>query len=167
MNIEDFDTIDVLLVCGLPGSGKSHFAREYCRRGDRKRINRKEIRRHLFEMTSFGEQWHEELFNEDDEHLVKHVERKLIEHLLHKNEKVLIDNVSVTAESRKTYTAIADHFNRSIGVIFLNPPLQICLERNRNRPDQVPELAITNLYASINLPARKEGFRNIMIISNY
>ena len=167
MNIEDFDTIDLLLVCGLPGCGKSHFAGNYYRSGDRKRINRKEIRSHLYEMTSFGEQWHEDLFNEKDEHLVKHVERKLIEHFLQNNEKVLIDNVSVTAESRKTYTAIANRFNRSIGVIFLNPPLQVCRERNRNRPDPVPELAITNLSASIDLPARKEGFRNIMVISNY
>ena len=79
MDLDRFNSLDIILVCGLPGSGKSHFSRTYYNRNGRRRINRKELRRRLYEMTAFGEEWKEELFNERDELLVHHVERKTLQ----------------------------------------------------------------------------------------
>lgn len=167
MDVDKFQPVDIVLVCGLPGAGKSHFSRNYFNHDGRKRVNRKELRRLLWEMTSFGEPWSEELFNEHDEGLVHHVERKIIEHLLQNRHRILVDNTSVTAESRRPYIHIAQQARRTIGVVFLNVPIQKCLARNRSRDDQMSEAIITNLYAALELPEKREGFDEVLVLPDY
>lgn len=164
MDLGVFHNLDVVLVCGLPGSGKSRFAAENFKDTGRNRVNRKELHRLLFEMIHFGGQWSEAKFDAIDEFLVKHVERKIIEHLLQNKQKVLIDNTSVSAESRKGYLSIAHQMHKSIGVIFLNTPATTCMERNRALQDPVPERVIANLAASVDLPRSEEGFREILVL---
>ena len=167
MNKTRLDSLDIILVCGLPGSGKSHFARSYFQNTGRKRINRKEIRRHLHEMLNFGEKWSEENFSDSDEFLVKHVERKTIEHLLQGKHKLLVDNTSVTKSSREAYIHMAERMHCSIGIIFLDAPLKLCIARNRERDDPAPDVAIANLSASLELPTEEEGFRELVILDDY
>ncbi len=165
INLKIYDNIDILLICGLPGSGKSYFAKQHFESSDRKRINRAEIRRLLYEMSHFGKEWHESDYSETDEVLVKHVEKKIIEHHLHHNIKVLIDNTSVTKLSRKYYLEIAKATKKTIAVIFINTPIQVCLQRNRQRTDKKPENVISNLFASIEIPDTREGFNNSTIFT--
>jgi predicted kinase len=167
MDLRRFQDVDVVLVSGLPGSGKSHFAKTYFQASGRKRVNRKEIRSLLFEMTNFGEGWTEQRFDAADDFLVKHVERKIIEHLLQNRNKILIDNTSVSADSRKTYINLARQLRKSIGIIFLHTPTLRCLENNRRRADPVPEMAISNLAAALGLPRPEEGFKEVLIVEDH
>ena len=130
-------------------------------------MNRKEIRRHLFEMTSFGQKWTEKEFASNDEFLVNHVERKIIEHFLQNKQKLLIDNTNISVESRKPYITIARQSGRSIGAIFLDTPVLRCLERNRSREDALPERLISSLAAEKELPENSEGFKEIMVVDSY
>lgn len=167
MDLSRFKTLDIVIVCGLPGSGKSHFASRYFKDTGRNRVNRKEIRRMIFEMTNFGAVWSEDKFDTADDFLVKHVERKIIEHLLQHNRQVLVDNISVSRSSRKIYVDIAKQMRKSIGVIYLHAPVIKCLERNREREDAVPEIVISNLAASAELPDRGEGFQDVLVVEGY
>lgn len=165
--LQPFHGLDVVLVCGLPASGKSHFARHYFDRDGRKRVNRKEIRKSLYQMTEFDREWREEYFDSSDEGLVKHVERRVIEHLLHGGSRVLVDNTSVSAASRKSYITVARQMHRTIGVVFLHTPLQRCLQRNANRTYRVPDIVMTNLAAAIELPRPDERFDELLVIHEY
>lgn len=165
MDLSLFRNLDIILVCGLPAAGKSEFAREYFEGTGRDRVNRKEIHRMLFEMIHFGKKWSEEHFDVVDDFLVKHVERKIIEHLLQNRQKVLIDSTSVSAASRKNYLSIARNMHKTIGVIFLNTKPGECLEKNREREDPIPEQAIAKLAASIDMPVKQEGFKEILILN--
>jgi predicted kinase len=167
MDLGRFQSLDIILVCGLPGSGKSHFARSFFQQSGRKRVNRKEIRRLLFAMTNFGQAWSEKDFANNDEFLVQHVERKIIEHLLQTKQKILIDNTHVSRESRKSYVGIAHQAGRSIGAIFLDTPVIRCLERNRGREDSIPERVISNLAAEKELPGASEGFKEVLVLESY
>jgi predicted kinase len=167
MDLAKFRHLDMVLVCGLPGSGKSRFAAEFFADSGRDRVNRKEIHRLLYEMIHFGKKWSETEFDELDDFLVKHVERKIIEHLLQNKQKVLVDNTSVSASSRKTYLGIAHQMHKTIGVIFLQTPPLKCMERNRGREDPVPERVISNLAAAIDLPTVQEGFREVLVLKGY
>ena len=167
MPFEKFQSLDIVLVCGLPGSGKSHFASTHFHQTGRKRVNRKEIRRLLFEMTNFGQKWAEKEFASNDEFLVKHVERKIIEHLIQTKQKILIDNTNISLESRKQFLTIAHQAGKSIGVIFIDTPVLRCLERNRSREDSVPERVISRLEAEKELPEPSEGYREVAIIDSY
>ena len=167
MDLSVFHRLDVVVICGLPGSGKSHFAHRFFKDKDRKRVNRKEIRRFLFEMTSFGDKWQEDFFDDLDEHLVKHVERRIIEHLLGNDQKVLIDNTSVSRSSRSQYLKTVLSAKKSIGVIYINNPLPKCLERNRDSANPIPERVISNLSAAVDLPDKTEGFHEAVIVKDY
>jgi predicted kinase len=118
----------------------------------------------LYAMMSFGDQWHAELFNERDESLVKHVERRTIEHLLQRGDKVLVDNTSVTAASRSAYLKIAGGTGKRTGVIFVNTPVGTCLQRLQNHEDHIPDRVVVNLSAAIELPRREEGFDQVLIV---
>jgi predicted kinase len=167
MDVGRFQNLDIVLVCGLPGSGKSHFARTHFMSSGRKRVNRKEIRRFLFEMTAFGQKWSEAEFDSQDEFLVKHVERKIVEHLLQSKQKVLIDNTHISLESRKTFVTIAHQAGKSIGAIFLDTPVSRCLERNRSREDALPERVIASLAAEKEVPDLSEGFKDVLVVDSY
>jgi predicted kinase len=167
MDLQRFQAIDVILVCGLPGSGKSHFASANFAGTDRLRVNRKELRRLLFEMTHFGRKWTESEFASSDEFLVSHVERKIIEHFLQNHKRLLVDNTSMSRESRKHYLLIAKQMGRSIGAIFLDTPVARCLERNRSRDDAMPERVISNLAAEKELPDAAEGYREVLVVTTY
>ena len=167
MKLDPFYDLDVILVCGLPASGKSHFSKAYFNRDGRKRVNRKEIRRSLYQMSTFGGVWNEALFDSTDEGLVKHVERRIVEHLLHTGDKILIDNTSVTVASRKSYLGVARQMRKSSGVIFLHTPLKTCIQRNNERDLPVPDVAIVNLSVAIELPRSDEGFDELLILHDY
>jgi predicted kinase len=167
MDLGRFQNLDIVVVCGLPGSGKSHFASAHFSGTGRLRVNRKELRRLLFEMTHFGQKWTEKDFASSDEFLVGHVERKIVEHFLQNHKKLLIDNTSVSAESRKAYVAIARQTGKSIGALFLDTPVARCLERNRAREDSMPERAIASLQAEKELPDNAEGFKEVLVVTNY
>ena len=167
MDLTKFQTLDIILVCGLPGSGKSEFSKQFFTDSGRDRVNRKEIHRLLYEMIHFGKKWTEQEFDALDEHLVKHVERKIIEQLLQSKQKVLVDNTSVSESSRKTYVGIAQQMHKTIGAIFLQIPPATCLERNRKREDPVPERVISNLAAAIDLPRTEEGFKEVFVLKDY
>ncbi len=167
MNLDIFNSLDVILICGLPCSGKSHFAKTYFNKDNRKHINRKEIRQFIYEMTTFGDKWYESYYNEKNENIVKHVEKKLFENLLSQNYKVLVDNTSMAISSRKKYIEIAFQFKKNIGVVFLNTPLQKCILRSQELEDFIPSTIVSNLFAGRELPEKSEGFKEVLILDNY
>jgi predicted kinase len=168
MNFDSYQDLDLVLVAGLPGAGKSVFATKYFKSSGRKRVNRKEIQRLIHEMMEFGDPWTPETDAEDnDASLVRHLERKIIENMLHQNIKLLVDTLAVTRKSRIFYLELAKKFNKKIGIIFLDPALQICHQRNQQSSMHMPEAEITNMYVSKELPERSEGFMKVTVLTEY
>ena len=165
MTIEDFHKFDIILLCGLYGSGKNMFSLEHFKGKGRDRISRNEIRQHMYQMTHFGEKWAATHFTEEDDVLVKHIERKILEHFLHNKHKVLIINTFSSAASRKRFVEMATSSKKTIGAIYLNPPLDECLARNRDENNAVPDNVIRSLYNKIELPNKREGFSEVLILS--
>ncbi|MCL2026670.1 MAG: AAA family ATPase [Leptospirales bacterium] len=166
VNLSKMHDFDMVLVSGLPSSGKTYIARNMFMDKGRRRISRKEIRRFVYEMTNFGEKWSEQLFNAVNEHFVKHTERKMIEHLLTNGEKVVIVNSSLTSDSRKVYISIAERMRKTLGVIFIEADIRRCLERNRTSKDPIPENIISRLAAQKTLPDNREKFDSIVILTD-
>ena len=153
---DNLDKYDIVLMVGNYGSGKSGLAKNNFK--ERKRIDRHQIRHHLKEMTEHGERWKPEDWNEDLEGLIKHIEHDIICHFLDRNDKIIIDNTSLTVKSRKRYIECAKKYNKTIACVFLNRDSKELLQQNRIRKYPVPDHIIVQLVAKTEFPSEEEGF---------
>jgi predicted kinase len=168
MDLTKFHNLDVILLCGLHGAGKSHFAKAYFGSSqERFRISRREIRRFFYEMTHFGQPWKSEMFFEEDEALVKQVERRIYEHYLQSNRKLLIESTNLDMVSRKHYIDLAKTMGKTVGVIFLNIPLQKCMQRNHQSQFPVSDMVLSRLTSQVKLPIVLEGFKEVLVLNDY
>lgn len=157
---------NIVLLGGLYGSGKTEFAIKHFMNKSRFRVSRLEIRRLLFEMTTFDQKWAADKFNEEDDVLVKHVERKIIEHFLQNKRNVLVVNTFTSPESRKRFITIAKDMKKTIGIVFLDVPVDICLKNNQAKSNEVPAYILQNLSNKKVLPSKNEGFNEVVIVAN-
>ncbi|MFH0977094.1 MAG: AAA family ATPase [Spirochaetota bacterium] len=164
--MEKIHSCNIVLLGGLYGAGKTEFAVKHFQNKSRYRISRSEIRRLLFEMTNFGKKWMPDNFNEEDDVLVKHVERKIIEHYLQNKRNVLVVNTFTSVESRNRFVKIAKDMGKTVGIIFLDIPVNNCLKNNEGKPLGVPAYIVQKLSNKKVLPSRNEGFSEVIIITN-
>ncbi len=167
MGLNKFHNLDIILIAGLYGSGKNHLVKKYFKQHNRVRVSRLEIRRSLFEMANYGKLWNYKDFNEEDDILVKHVERKVVEHNMQKKNKILVINTFVSAKSRNRFIKLAKDNGKTIGIIFLIIPLDTCIEQNVNKIDIVPEQVIRVLNQKKEVPTKKEGYSEVMVLTKY
>lgn len=166
MDLSKLHGLDIVLLCGNYGSGKTAFARANFYGKERLRISRSEIRKLLFEMTNFDDPWKAENFTETDDALVKHIERKLAEHLLQSKRKILVVNTFVSKKSRKRFVDFAKEMHKSIGVVFLNTPLPRCFEQNDRSKAPVPHIVINTLASRVEIPDKSEGFAEVVVVTS-
>ena len=160
--LEKFNSFDILLICGVYGSGKNTFSEKYFKNGTWNRVSRNEIRKLLYEMTHFGETWESAKFSEEDDILVKHIERKIIEHYLHNKRKVLVINTFATKKSRQRFISLASEYKKTIGAVFMNMPLEFCLSGYKKHNPTLPENVLRSMFQKIELPEKREGFNEIL-----
>lgn len=157
---------NIVLLGGLYGSGKTEFALKHFMNRSRYRVSRSEIRKSLFEMANFGKKWTADMFTEEDDVLVKHVERKIIEHYLQNKRNVLDINTFTSVESRKRFITIAKDMNKTLGIVFLDVPVNICLKNNEAKLSGVPAHVVQNLSNKKVLPSKHEGFSEVIILTD-
>lgn len=166
INIDKLKKMDIILVAGLPGSGKSYFVNHFFKETTRQRVCRRDVRKMLFEMSHINQKWNEKHYDNQNESLVRYVEKKIIEHLIEHNFPILIENNSVSEISRTKYIQIAQMHHKKIGVIYLDVPLSKCVNRNQEREDPIPQGVVINLSASTIPPQRSEGFNEVLILQD-
>ncbi len=73
-----------------------------------------------------------------------------------------IDATNLVREQRRDFIEIGQRRNCSIEALFFDVPLEVCLERNRNRLRQVPEDVMQKMAANLEPPTLEEGFTRIV-----
>lgn len=156
---------ELVLVIGLPGSGKSTWIKEkydYARlfQGDTVIISSDEMRKKLFKDEN--DQTHnEELFN--------YIKRFAVARL-NLGYRVVIDATNITRKARKSIT---DYVEQQISgfyeygfikFVVIATPYYKCLENNRKRSRQVPEYVIERMYKQFEFPTYLETVHHIEII---
>lgn len=157
------DDVDMLLIGGLQGSGKSSLATRAFK--DRRRVNRDEIRAFHKRLTC-GAEWSAGDWSRDLEPLVTTIEDALIRHELRAGRRLVIDNTLIHERLRAPYVALAREAGRSVGCLFLDVPLEICLARNRARVSPVPEAVVRDFHAARRMPVIAEGFDFVKVVAD-
>jgi predicted kinase len=143
----------VLILVGLPGSGKSTWAAG--RRGavvlssDQMRV--------LLSGRETNQKIHGRVFGA--------MRYFLRERLRLQQQLTIIDATNIRRKDRKPFLKIAQAFGARAEAIYFDVPVATALERNAARARRVPEVAIRAMAARMQPPRKEEGFDAVRKIS--
>jgi predicted kinase len=126
----------LLILQGLPASGKSTYAKKLVDEQGYKRINKDELRA----MIDNGK------WSKANELEIVLVRNNLVEEWLHKGFNVVVDDTNFSKDHIKCLTSIAESLEANIEIKFIDTPLFECIERDSKRENSVGKRVILNMY---------------------
>jgi predicted kinase len=149
---------ELVLMMGVPGSGKSTYARNTLKYGDIY-VSRDEIRYSM--LTDEDDYFAKE--NEVIKTFIQYIDEALID--TQYQGKVYADATHLSPKSRAQVLNQLKNKNK-VSVIYLDIPFNIILARNAQREGRalVPENVIRRMYKSIILPTKAEGIEKLIVI---
>ena len=147
------------LMMGVPGSGKSTYAKNILKYGDIY-VSRDEIRYSL--LTDKDDYFAKE--NEVIKTFIESIDKSLV--MEEYCGDVFADATHLSPKGRAQVLKQLKNKDR-VSVIYLDIPLNVILERNAKRTGRalVPEDVVRRMYNSIQLPTRAEGIESIYFIN--
>ena len=127
----------VLLLRGLPASGKSTYSKELVSKDHNwVRVNKDDLRA----MMNNGE------FSGKLEKQVIRTEREIAENALKLGKNVVIDDTNFNPTHEEYFRQLAKTYKAEFEVKFFDTPLEVCIERDIKRPNGVGETVIRKMY---------------------
>lgn len=142
----------LIMMIGIPGSGKSFKAKEVAKKENAIIVSSDEIRKELF----------------GDENIQKEPRRvfdtlyKRVGELLKQKNNVIIDATNIKRKFR--ILALARFKNVEKEYYYIDTPLEVCIERDFSRDRQAGEFVINKCFKQLDFPLYGEGFNKINII---
>lgn len=127
----------ILLLRGLPASGKSTYAKGLVSKNHNwVRVNKDDLRA----MMNNGE------FSGKLEKQVVKTEREIAENALKIGKSVIVDDTNFNPTHEEFFRQLAKSYKAEFDVKFFNTPLEICMIRDNERPNGVGETVIRRMY---------------------
>jgi predicted kinase len=140
----------VVLLIGLPGSGKSTWAR----RQPGGVLSTDDIRTLLSDDAT----------NQSIHGMVFATLRYLLRRRLELRVPVTyVDATNSTPHERRAYIKLSQWYDAQVEAVFFDTPVEVCKARNRLRDRVVPEWAIDMMAARLRAPSRDEGFDRVTV----
>jgi predicted kinase len=144
------------ITVGLPGSGKSTYAKEFIKGKEIEYLSSDELR------AVYGK-------SEEDQTVTPlvfgHIKRK-VDDLLKDGKNVLVDATSVNRKERSDYIKTAKKYGAKVVAIVFKMDRQGLIDRNKKRGEQggrvVPDWVIDKMLAKFEEPSYSEGI-DVMI----
>jgi predicted kinase len=145
----------IVLLVGLPGSGKSTWAESNVIPGVSGTLSSDALRGLLADDPD----------NQNIHALVFKVLRDLLRRRLElKRPITYIDATNLTPKERRPYIKLAALFDAEIEAVFFDVPAEECIRRNRGRERIVPDTVIRMLAAKLVPPTTSEGFSRVLTV---
>lgn len=125
----------LLALRGLPGSGKTTYAKELVDKGW-VRVNKDELRAML----------NNSKFSKSNEAYILSLRDEIIISSLVQGKNVVVDDTNLDPKHLIQFESIAAEFMADFEIRFFDTPIQECLHRNRLRENPVPDKVIYQMY---------------------
>jgi len=130
----------VVMVCGLPGSGKDYYIKNL----SLPVISLDEIRKELGIKPT------------DNQGKVVQTAKERARVFMRKGEDFIWNATNTTKTMRKELISFFSEYNSYIDIRFINKHIDLVLEQNKNRDSKVPEKIIIKLYKKLDIPTEDE-----------
>jgi len=148
----------IYIAVGLPGSGKSTYAKNFIKDKDIEYLSSDELR------AVFGK-------GEDDQTVTPlvfgHIKRK-VDEFLKDGKNVLVDATSVNRRERADYITTAKKYSAKVVVLVFKMDRQGLIDRNKKRGEQggrvVPDWVIDKMLTKYEEPSTSEGIDEVIYV---
>jgi predicted kinase len=138
------------LLIGLPGSGKSTWAR------GKSGVLSSDALRELLADDPDNQKIHPRVFR---------VLRYLLKQRLElERPATFIDATNLTLRERRPYFRMCTAFDAQVDAVFFDVPSEVCMQRNRERSRLVPDDVILAMARRLVAPTRAEGFARMSVV---
>lgn len=148
--------VRLIMMCGLPASGKTTLAKKISRRYDMEIISSDSIRKELYG---------DENVQQDNSKVFRLVQDRLVNYI-NKGQSVIMDATNLISRKRRGFiNEIKKRTKISFSsiIIITSATLHECLVNNLNRERHVPEEVIGKMRKTFQMPCYQEGFSHILI----
>lgn len=127
----------ILILKGLPASGKSTYAKELVAVNHNwVRVNKDDLRAMMNGGVFSGKL---------EKHIVR-TERELVENALKLGKNVIVDDTNFNPNHEIFFRALAYQYSAEVEVKFFDTPLAMCIDRDNKRSNGVGEAVIRRMY---------------------
>ena len=149
----------LLVLVGIPGAGKTTYARRLCARCPAVRlISPDEFRERLYPGYQAGRS---DIYRMDNDRIFRLAYRAVTEALA-AGKDVVFDATSLTVSRRQKLIQLGQRYAAVLIARYFPIHPREALHRNRLRPRQVPPAVILHMAAMLQPPERAEGFARVV-----
>ena len=133
--------VKIIFCKGLPASGKSTWASQYCKDNiNFIRLNKDDLREELQELNK------QDTWNRDFEKLILDTQREKGISLLKSGKSIIIDDTNFSNIHWGYWNNIAEKMGISIELKYFDTPVDECVDRDKHREKSVGEDVIRSMY---------------------
>lgn len=134
---------EVILLCGLPGTGKDTWIKQNCK--DLPMVSLDEIRKQM------------KISPKDEQGIIINAAREQAKEYLRKKVPFVWNATNLTPMIRGKQINLFRGYNAAVQIVFLETEWEEQMRRNQGRKEEVPEDVIENMLKNLVLPERFEA----------